>query len=202
MEMGCTCASTRKGPIESNVLQLNPQGSRARGRPRRTYNRWEGMSNKGQKHPMKLNNWRRTELDGWILLMPYGPGRNRDNEWMMTMMCHTMRSSGSYQKIVRVDLWRSRCTCEDNPNGGFSELLHCCRWLGLKVVVRPHLSSKRRPHFKRRRSLGTNKNLVMSPDATRNQELLCWRGPAANYCTARWIIPINAPFKPISDRFS
>jgi hypothetical protein len=32
--------------------------------------------------------------------------------------------------------------------------------------------------FQKRKSLG-KKNMVMGPDGTRNQELLCWRGPAA-----------------------
>jgi hypothetical protein len=31
---------------------------------------------------------------------------------------------------------------------------------------------------------GTNNNLVMSPDGARNQEKLCWRRPAAIYCSA------------------
>jgi hypothetical protein len=29
-----------------------------------------------------------------------------------------------------------------------------------------------------------NKNLVTDPDGSRNQERLCWRGPAAIYCYA------------------
>jgi hypothetical protein len=31
---------------------------------------------------------------------------------------------------------------------------------------------------------GKNKNLVMGPEEVRNQERLCWRGPAAIYCHA------------------
>jgi hypothetical protein len=31
--------------------------------------------------------------------------------------------------------------------------------------------------------LGTNKNMVMDPDWARNKEWLCWRRPAANYCS-------------------
>jgi hypothetical protein len=31
--------------------------------------------------------------------------------------------------------------------------------------------------------LGRNRNVVMGPDGTWNQEWLCWRGPAANYCS-------------------
>jgi hypothetical protein len=38
------------------------------------------------------------------------------------------------------------------------------------VAVRPHISLKRRPHFKTRKSFGKNKNMVMVPDGTRNQD--------------------------------
>jgi hypothetical protein len=47
------------------------------------------------------------------------------------------------------------------------------------VVIRPLLSLKKRPHFKTFKSLGRNKNITMGTDATRNQDFLCWRGPAA-----------------------
>jgi hypothetical protein len=40
-------------------------------------------------------------------------------------------------------------------------------------VVRPLLLQKGRPHFKTRKSL-EKKNMVMGPDRTGHQELLCW----------------------------
>jgi hypothetical protein len=43
------------------------------------------------------------------------------------------------------------------------------------------ISLERRPHFKTCRSLGKNKIIVMGPNGTRNQDLLCWRGSAAMY---------------------
>jgi hypothetical protein len=45
------------------------------------------------------------------------------------------------------------------------------------VVMRPLLSSKRRPHFKTHKSLGKNKNMVMGPDGARNHDCL-WQGRA------------------------
>jgi hypothetical protein len=47
------------------------------------------------------------------------------------------------------------------------------------VVLRPFLTSKKRPHLKRSKILGNNKNIVMGPDGTRHQDWLCWRGPIA-----------------------
>jgi uncharacterized membrane protein affecting hemolysin expression len=43
--------------------------------------------------------------------------------------------------------------------------------------VRPLLSLKTRPHFKTRKIV-ENTILIMGPNDTRNQECLCWRGPA------------------------
>jgi hypothetical protein len=48
----------------------------------------------------------------------------------------------------------------------------------------PPLYEKEAP-IKKRKSLGKNKNVIMSPDGARNQELLCWRGPAAIYWTGQ-----------------
>jgi hypothetical protein len=51
------------------------------------------------------------------------------------------------------------------------------------VVVRALLSPNRRPHFKTRKSLWKNKNMVMGLNGTRNRDWLCWRGPAAIFST-------------------
>jgi hypothetical protein len=51
------------------------------------------------------------------------------------------------------------------------------------VVVRPHRSSKRRPHLKKTQKSGKNKNMVIGHDGTRNQDCLCWRGSAEVYCS-------------------
>jgi hypothetical protein len=40
------------------------------------------------------------------------------------------------------------------------------------LPVRAPFSVKRRPHFKTRKSLGKNKNVVMGTDGARNQDLL------------------------------
>jgi hypothetical protein len=49
------------------------------------------------------------------------------------------------------------------------------------LLRKPNPSSRRRggPMSKHINGVGTNKNLVLGPDGDRNQELLCWRGPAA-----------------------
>jgi hypothetical protein len=56
----------------------------------------------------------------------------------------------------------SECPLESPPGEG-----EC------PVVVRPLPPPKRRPHFKTSKSLRKNKNMVMGPDGTRNQDLLC-----------------------------
>jgi hypothetical protein len=57
-------------------------------------------------------------------------------------------------------------------------------WLLLKKF---NPSSRRRdgPISRHINGLGTNKNMVVGPDGALNQEWLCWRRPAANYCSAQ-----------------
>jgi hypothetical protein len=53
----------------------------------------------------------------------------------------------------------------------------------------PLLSSKRRPNFHTHKCCWKEQNLVTGPDGARNQERLCWRGPAAIYCNAMLCLP-------------
>jgi hypothetical protein len=54
----------------------------------------------------------------------------------------------------------------------------------LPAVFR-RFSSKRSLHSKTRTSLGKNKNMIMVPEGTRNQDWLCWWKPAAVYTADR-----------------
>jgi hypothetical protein len=45
--------------------------------------------------------------------------------------------------------------------------------------VRSFILLKRRLNLKTRKSLRKNKSIVMGPDKAQNQDLLCWRRPAA-----------------------
>jgi hypothetical protein len=49
-------------------------------------------------------------------------------------------------------------------------------------IQTPPLVEEEAP-FKNTYKSGKNKNMVMAPDGARNQERLCWRGPAAIYWT-------------------
>jgi hypothetical protein len=62
------------------------------------------------------------------------------------------------------------------------------------VVVRSLLSSNMRPHFKIRKSLGKNKNMVMGPDVIRNWDWLCWRRSAAIYPTDGRMVSNSASY--------
>jgi hypothetical protein len=74
---------------------------------------------------------------------------------------------------------------------------------GVTSIVTPLLSSKRRPHIKTRKSLGTNTDIAMGPNGTRNRDWLCWREPPTIYLTDRlffhtiFIITINSPHRSI-----
>jgi hypothetical protein len=48
----------------------------------------------------------------------------------------------------------------------------------------PPLVEEEDPFKKTLSGLGGNKNVVMGPDGSRNQEWLCWWRPAANWCYA------------------
>jgi hypothetical protein len=51
------------------------------------------------------------------------------------------------------------------------------------VVDSPFIFLKRRPNFEIHKSLGKNRNTVMGPDGTQNQDWLCWQRPAAVHLT-------------------
>jgi hypothetical protein len=64
-------------------------------------------------------------------------------------------------------------------------------------------SSRRRggPIFEHINGLGTNTNLVVSPDGTQNQEELCRQGPAAIYCYAIITVCWNVTPCSLVDRY-
>jgi hypothetical protein len=85
--------------------------------------------------------------------------RERRRDCVCVYVCERERS-------VKVPI--NECPLESPPVEG--------EW---PLVVRPLPSMKRRPHFKTCKSLGKNKNTVMGPGGSWNQDLLCWWGPAA-----------------------
>jgi hypothetical protein len=69
--------------------------------------------------------------------------------------------------------------------------VHLC-WITVQNVAptqKENLSSRRQGYLisKHRYTLGTKKNMVKGPKGVRNQELVCWARPAANYCCNHWI---------------
>lgn len=87
---------------------------------------------------------------------------------------------GEYKNLVRGFWWDSkpRITMHERAS---NESLLCSEQSQMDQAL---LSSKRKPHFETRKIIGKDKNLAMNTRGTRNQDFLCWWGPAANYCTS------------------
>jgi hypothetical protein len=121
---------------------------------------------------------------GHGIIMVQRPGARDITANWTTITCYR-------KKHIYIYICKRRIFSSQDRRRGVSS----SRGEGRPVLVRHLLSSKRRPHFKTPKSLRNNKNMGMGPYGTRNQDWLCWRGPATIYLPR----PDSGSYRKVSD---